>query len=1279
MRCPQCQSEIQEGIKFCSECGAKLLTPCPQCGTPVAPGTKFCPECGAKLMATCPQCGTAVAPGTKFCPECGTPLVAACPQCGTSVSPGTKFCPECGTPLTAAPPPPPAPPPVPPAPADSAAEQLKRLVPREYAERLQATRGQAQGERRVVTILFSDVKGSTAMAESLDPEDVMDIMNGAFEFLISPVYRYEGTLARMMGDAILAFFGAPIAHEDDPERAIRAALEIVAGAQEYAARLEKERGIEGFNVRVGINTGLVVVGEVGTDMRVEYTAMGDAINTAARMEQAAPIGGVLISHNTYQYVRGLFEVQTLEPVSVKGKAEPVQVYAVQKAKPRAFHLGARGVEGIVTPTIGREAELQHLYDAFARAHEQGTRQMVTVVSEAGIGKSRLLYEFMSWLELQPHPIRQFRGRARAEMRGQPYALLRNMIASAFEIQDSDPVEVVWEKMETGFSEAFEQPFEEPSLRQQTRMQMGVDHAHLRAHILGQLLGFDFSRSPHVQAIGDDARQLHDRGLLYLLELLQAGADEATTVLLLEDLHWADDSSLDTIEYLALALGAANHAPLLIIANARPPLLERRPRWGQDQEFHSRLELQPLTAADSLHLVDAILQKVIGLPPTLRELIGKQAEGNPLYIEELIKMLIEEKVIVTDGPGASPEVDYWQVDLGRLAEVRVPPTMAGIIQARLDSLPLIERGVLQQSAVVGRIFWDHAVARLAHSANQATDTEGLSATLSALRGREMIYRHETSDFAGSQEYIFKHPGLREVAYEGILKKVRRGYHALVGAWLAEQSGARAGEYGGLIAEHLELAGDLSGAFSYLRQAAEQAAARYANAEAVEYFGHALQLLERLSPDPAEAREQEYALRLGREGVYRLLGQREPQRVDLERLAALAEEMEDNHRRAQVARHKAAYHEAISDFPASVAAAQQAIEWAERDNDAQQKTKGLILWGIARWRQGQLEESREHLEEALSLARQQGDRPNEAASLHSLGTVSYFLGKHQAAREALEQALQIRRDLGNRRSESASLNNLVGVYHGLGDLAKAKATSQQALAIQQAIGDRVAETMTLSNLAQIHHALGDLPAACECYERSLALSQVIGNRGMAAIAMKNMGMALNELGDPYTAQQYCEQALVIDQETGNRRGEGYSLTYLAITLEGTGEIEGAAAAYAEALKLRRELGQEALGMDALAGLARVALQQGQPAEALAHAEEILDWIGEHGVQGMDDPVRVHLAVADALTAAEQGERAAQVLAAAQSLVQERAARIGDEAARQSFLENVPLHAQLRKRLG
>ncbi|MGD8245294.1 MAG: adenylate/guanylate cyclase domain-containing protein, partial [Anaerolineae bacterium] len=304
----------------------------------------------------CPTCNTQNPGPAKFCLNCGRRLVRTCPECGTGLPPEARFCFSCGAQLDV------PPPETGQKPASHVLnEAIERLVPKEFAERLLATRGQVKAERRMVTILMSDVKGSSAMARGVDPEEVMEVMDGAFEVLIKPIARYEGTVARLEGDAILAFFGAPIAHEDDPERACRAGLEIVEGARAYAARLEEERGIRGFSVGVGIHTGLVVVGEVGTDLRVEYTAMGEAPNLAARLESAAEPGTVLISEEAHQLIAPLFETEALEPIEVRGWEQPVPVFRVLAAKEVPGKV--RGVTGLESPLVGREVEFAALREA----------------------------------------------------------------------------------------------------------------------------------------------------------------------------------------------------------------------------------------------------------------------------------------------------------------------------------------------------------------------------------------------------------------------------------------------------------------------------------------------------------------------------------------------------------------------------------------------------------------------------------------------------------------------------------------------------------------------------------------------------------------------------------------------------------------------------------------------------------------------------------------------------------------------------------------------------
>jgi ABC-type oligopeptide transport system substrate-binding subunit/class 3 adenylate cyclase/tetratricopeptide (TPR) repeat protein len=775
----------------------------------------------------CTSCQFKSPPDFDFCPKCGIALRQICAQCGFEVQPNFAFCPKCGSPLAS-----PSREAVSGQGSEPMVARLQRLVPAEYAERLLVSRGQVGHERRTVTILFSDVKGSTALAEGLDPEEVMELMDGAFDLLIKPVYHYEGTVARLMGDAVLAFFGAPIAHEDDPERAIRAALEITAGAQRYAERLERERGLTGFGVRVGINTGLVVVGEVGSDLRVEYTAMGDAVNLAARMEQNAPPGGILITHDTYRHVRGVFDVLAQEPLLVKGRSEAVQTYLVERAKPRAFRRPSRGVEGIETRMVGREAELKLLQEALLAAIEDGELQAVTISGEAGVGKSRLLHEFDAWAELLPEPFFYFKGRASAEMQNQPYGLIRDLIAFRFQIQDSDSASGVREKLEEGVRGAWGGD-EDSDLEPQVSP---------RAHLIGHLVGFEVGDSPLLAGVRDDPQSLRDQALAHLTAYFQDMARQSPVLILLEDLHWADDSSLDALNHLALVL---HQQPLLIVSATRPELFDRRPHWGEGQGFHRRLALEPLSRWDSRRLVAEILRRVDQVPDALRDLIVARTEGNPFFIEEMVKMLVEEGVIVKGE-------DAWRVLPSRLAGVRVPPTLTGVLQARLDRLPLEERTILQQSSVVGRLFWDRAVARINASAEAGISEAGIVDSLAALRGREMVFQRETSAFADAQEYIFKHGLLREVTYESVLWRVRRAYHGLVADWLLEQARERAEEYTSLVADHLALAGRTQEAVEYLLQAGDRARGLYAHQEAIHAYERALTLLKERGDDEQAAR-------------------------------------------------------------------------------------------------------------------------------------------------------------------------------------------------------------------------------------------------------------------------------------------------------------------------------------------------------------------------------------------------------------------------------------------
>ena len=664
-------------------------------------------------------------------------------------------------------------------------------------------------QRKLVTLLYMDVVGSTAMTQHLDPEDNLEIMEKALLHLVEPIQEHGGRVTRYTGDGFKAIFGDPSAMENDPEQAIRAGLKILDVSKVIAQEIEKEWGIEDFQVRIGIDTGLAAI---GGQTEAEDTVKGRVVNLAVRIESAAPPGGLLISHNTYRHVRGVFTVEPQEPITAKGFPEPIPVYLVESIKPRAFRVLTRGVEGVETRMVGRQDELKYLQDALLTVIEEREGQVVTISGEAGVGKSRLLYEYQNWFELLPPNVRLFQGKGRQESQGQPYSLLRDLFAFRFQILEDDIGVHARQKIEAGFCEVF-----------------GEDNDDImRAHILGQLLGFDFSASPHLKGVLGDAEQLRNRALMYLVQYYQALCEEGPVLILLEDIHWADDSSLDVV----MRLG--EHTPqlrLLIVGAARPTLFERRPYWGEGQIYHTQLELRPLSKRDSRQLVTEILKMANEIPNELRELVVGGSEGNPFYLEELIKMLIEDTVVV-------PGEETWGIDMARLEKVDVPSTLAGVLQARLDSLPMHERTVLQQASVVGRLFWDRIVTYIQAEGENGGDPQLIPQALTSLRDRELVYRHEESAFVGSAEYLFKHDVLREVTYESVIKRLRRTYHGMVADWLIANSGDRIGEYSGLIADHLQLSGRKDLAGEYFMRAGDSALASFANTEAEKYYRQAM---------------------------------------------------------------------------------------------------------------------------------------------------------------------------------------------------------------------------------------------------------------------------------------------------------------------------------------------------------------------------------------------------------------------------------------------------------
>jgi class 3 adenylate cyclase len=627
-------------------------------------------------MIRCQTCSFENASDAKFCENCGKPLERACPNCAKPVSTGARFCKNCGFELSA-PGLTPAPAKAPPAAAAENFTQalIDRYTTKEMASKIAAARqGGGEGERRIVTILFADIKGSTALAEKLDPEDWAEMMNHAFEYLIEPIYRYEGIVARLMGDAILAFFGAPVAHEDDPQRGVLAALAILEGMKTYREKLQAEKGLD-VGVRIGLNTGLVVVGNVGSDLKSEYTAMGDAINLASRMQTAAEPNTILISENTYRLITRLFEFEDRGQIAVKGKEEPIQTYRPIRERKGATR--QRGIAGLQSPMVGRESEYAQLRQVIANT-QAGRGAVVAIIGEAGLGKSRLIAEWRKAVLAEDRPVRWIEGRCLSYGTSMAHHLSTDILRGVI-----------------GAPAGSSEEETRAALKQTVEALLGAEAQEVHP-FLGHLLGVKLEDELAVRVKYLDGPALQARYISACKRLLEAAAQQGPVVIVCEDVHWADASS---VELGLRVLPSVAQGALVVVFVSRPdPDSAGWKLIAQSKDIPGvgalELHLSPLSENDSRALVNNLLE-IEALPESLRTLILAKAEGNPFFVEEVIRMLI-------DRGGLTRQNGQWTATR-EINTIEIPDTLHGVLTARIDRLPEEAKRTLQIAAVIGRKF------------------------------------------------------------------------------------------------------------------------------------------------------------------------------------------------------------------------------------------------------------------------------------------------------------------------------------------------------------------------------------------------------------------------------------------------------------------------------------------------------------------------------------------------------------------------------------------------
>ncbi len=738
----------------------------------------------------CPKCQFDNREDAKFCKECGNKLEIVCPGCGNLYTPGTKFCDECGHDLTK---------PSEPLPKDLSFDEkldkIQRYLPKGLTEKILSQKNKIEGERKQVTVMFCDMEGFTNLSERLGPEEAYSIMDQVYEILIHKVHDYEGTVNEMTGDGIMALFGAPIALEDAPQRAIRSSLAIHREMAKFSDKIKQEReGIPPLKMRVGIHTGTVVVGTMGNDLRVEFKAVGDTVNLASRMEGLAKPGTTHVSEETYRLTEGLFRFEALGEKMVKGKEKRVKVYRVIAPSARRTRFDVNAERGL-TLFVGRERELDLLLDGLERSRI-GRGQAISIVGDAGVGKSRLLYEFRK--AVSNEDVTFLEGKCLSYSRGVTYHPFIDALKSNFDIREDDGDSENREKVKRGLK----------ILR--------ADEASTLPYLL-DLLSVRDGGSDKIP-MSPEARKV--RIIEAIKHIILRGSEIRPLIMAFEDLHWIDKNSEDSSKDL---LDSISGARVFLIFTYRPDFVHT---WG-GRSYHSQITLNRLSNRESLKMV-AYLLGTEDIDRDLEELILEKTEGVPFFIEEFIRSLRDLQII------ERKDSKYYLTK--DIQEVIIPSTIQDVIMARVDSLPEAAKEVLQIGSVIEREFSYELIKQVA-----GLPERELLSHMSALKDSELLYER---GIYPETTYIFKHALTREVVYDSILTGRKRKVHEKIGHAIEELSRENIDEQYGGLAEHFIESGNYAKGAEYSKLAGKRAARAASYRDAIEYAKKRVSCLERL---------------------------------------------------------------------------------------------------------------------------------------------------------------------------------------------------------------------------------------------------------------------------------------------------------------------------------------------------------------------------------------------------------------------------------------------------
>ncbi len=1082
----------------------------------------------------CSRCQHENPQHAKFCLECGGRLALTCPKCGAELPGSAKFCLECGTGVGPQP----------------QARSPQSYTPKHLAEKILTSKAALEGERKQVTVLFADLKGSMELLADRDPEEARKLLDPVLEHMMEAVHRYEGTVNQVMGDGIMALFGAPLAHEDHAVRACYAALRMQESVQKYADEVRRSHGAV-VKIRVGLNSGEVVVRAIGSDLRMDYTAVGQTTHLAARMEQLADPGAIVITPETLALAEGYVEVKSLGPVPVKGLADPVEVYEVTGTGPTRTRLQAATRRGL-TRFVGRDAELEQLRRAQQLAGD-GHGQVAAIVGEAGVGKSRLVYELThshrlhGWLVLEAASVSY--GKATS------YLPVIDLLKGYFKIQNRDDLREIREKV-TGKLLTLDEALKRTLPALLALLDVPVDDAAWLALDPGQ------------------RRQLTLDGVK---RLLLREAREQALLLIFEDLHWIDGETQALLDSLVESLPAAR---LLLLVNYRP---EYQHAWGGNTHYR-QLRMDPLPPESADELLEALLGPDAALDP-LKQLLVERTEANPLFLEESVRALVETAALVG-------ERGAYRLTR-RLEELKIPVTVQAILAARIDRLAPEHKRLLQTAAVIGKDVPVLLLLAIADVPEHEVCTE-----LTRLQAAGFLYQVRLFP---DLEYTFKHALTHEVAYQGLLHDRQRALHARITEAIERLAAERVAEQVERLAHHALQGALWEKAVAYLRQAGLRAMARAANREAVIRLEQALGALRHL-PETREATELAIDIRIDLRNALNPLGDQARQGEHLQEAEMLARTLDDRHRIARIATFMVIQCLLTGDYDKAVRFGQEALSIARTLGDRWIEVVATSHLGTTHAARGEFREAATllernvALEENLRYERFGSPAIESARSGAELAFVLSELGGFDEAIGHAEAAVEIAETANHPFTMYFALLDLGRAHFRRGDLPRATRVLERGL-----------------DLCRTWQFDGGIPIVAAALGAALALAGRPETLPLVASAVDEFrrrqphnrpafillcaGMTYLAAGRIDEAASHAREALALTRRLGARASEAHALCLVGDVALTVG-AENAATHYREALALAEPRGMRPLVAHCHLGLAKLYRRAGKREQAHEH---------------------------------------------------------------------------------